>query len=131
MEKIIDIEALSKMPITAEFTKLIFGIDVDTTKVRKEKGEKVLTFKYTDFWSGHYYFLIGSDGSIGRQVINGDKRIDADIIPRTFQIVRYIDNYLNSLKTTDINFGIMMPLDIVRNLDGSPRVPRPERIDDI
>jgi hypothetical protein len=96
--KLINIKDLSKMPITDEISELMFGIKVELHKVKVEIKHKVIMFKYTDFWIGHYSFYIGEDGSMGRKIINGDIPIDADIIPRTFQIVEYINNYFMSLE---------------------------------
>ena len=100
MNKIIDVEALSKMPITKEFAELLFGeeCDIDIINVENEYIHYGYSFENKKHW-----YQIFSNGMIWHRITvysdsNGDNYSDSEIpMLNAFQIVRYIDNYLNSL----------------------------------
>lgn len=94
-DKIIDIELLSKMPITKEFAELLFGVLVEVEKIKIDFGSDYINYTYNDV-----IFSVDEDGSMekgegGTGAMDGYGYYD---IASAFQIVRYIDNYLNSFK---------------------------------
>lgn len=100
MSKIIDIEALSKMPITDEFAKMIFKDLVDKSKFKVSLTNYNLLYHYEYKKHSLLQFSIENNGEIQKCCIdsNGIRFMDFD---NAFQIVRYIDNYLNSLPKID------------------------------
>ena len=88
MSKIIDIEALSKMPITDEFAKILFGenalaIDIEIILQLHDPKLRLLKFRHLNFND----IDLHDDGYVNFTMRGGD----------IFKIVRYIDNYLNYL----------------------------------
>jgi len=92
MNKIIDIEALSKMPITKEFAELLFNKkDINLSKITIEYPLKHSSYLRIGYKYDDYFF--SENGDIDYQMTS-----QTEELRNAFQIVRYIDNYLNSLK---------------------------------
>ena len=117
MTKIIDIEALSKMPITDEFANILFGENSTSNNVemkfnlKQSNGLSVTSIKQgvqymaqTEF--GRKVVHISPLGDISKldelYAKDGVNWVDFKYgtlkIHNAFQIVRYIDNYLNEQK---------------------------------
>lgn len=94
MDAIIDIEALSKMTITEEFAKLLFGDNFDMQNININSE---LRFAFNDKCVSitHEYeaYYFAENGEIDYQLTS-----QTEPLKNAFQIVRYIDNYLNKIK---------------------------------
>jgi hypothetical protein len=91
MDKIIDIELLSKIPITDELCYLLF------TFVTNPKEVKVIySSDLVEFRSSREIRQITQFGNVVSLYLSGHKR--RNNICNAFQIVRYIDNYLQNNK---------------------------------
>lgn len=91
MSKIIDIALLAKMPITKEFSELLFGIDSFNI-------ERKVSFDLFLIWCDDLYYSFSENGNILSWEEDDKNNAEVKIFLNHFQIVRYIDNYLNSLK---------------------------------
>lgn len=99
MSNVIDIERLAEMPITDEFANLLFGHGTGVSHdvfIEKESGQ--IIFVKSRFLVWEEKIKIGFNGSIKKiiPVISGTVFVPVN---NAFQIVRYIDKYLNGGKS--------------------------------
>ncbi len=95
MDAIIDIKALSKMPITKEFAELLFR-DADLRNITIDVGVDFINYISRDWGVSGQKIRISAYGDIKIMDISGSSTTPHTLTVRNaFQIVRYIDNYLN------------------------------------
>ena len=101
MGKIIDIEVLSKMPITKEFAELLFGDGARPVDIFNDI--QLTSVNYIN--SNGIELCIFDDGEMekGKDRIGNIEGYGYYPIPNAFQIVRYIDNYLQQENIKRIN----------------------------
>ena len=99
MSNVIDIERLAEMPINDKFSELLFGTGTSVSHdvfIEKELGQ--IIFVKSRFLVWEEKIKISFNGSIKKiiPVISGTIFVPVN---NAFQIVRYIDKYLNGGKS--------------------------------
>jgi len=95
MDNTIDIKRLADMPITDEFARLLFGDELRFEEITSEQNDDEEFVIRNGI--NKELIVFGKEGSICfiHHWFGEEEYAD---IENAFQIVRYIDNYLNSVK---------------------------------
>ncbi len=98
MGNTINIEALSNIPMTDELEGLIFS-NYHIDEFTKKYKEGFIEFRSFLHGRNIATLQITSDGDIMLMEYDSNSRVNEYVpVKNAFQIVRYIDNYLNKIK---------------------------------